>query len=146
MSAWSPDGSQIAYVSADGEQHLRVMAADDSEDRRLAGAVDDPWWPTWSPDATHFAYESRGAIYILPVDGGDPIRLPIPQIRVTRFPSWAPWTDIAFSSDGDLYATAEDGNLRRLTETSTTESTPAWSPDGSSVAFELSFWAPTTDR
>jgi hypothetical protein len=25
-------------------------------------------------------------------------------------PSWAPWTDIAFSSDGDLYATAEDGN------------------------------------
>jgi hypothetical protein len=31
----------------------------------------------------------------------------------------------AFSSGGDLYATAEDGtNLRRLTETSTTESTP----------------------
>jgi dipeptidyl aminopeptidase/acylaminoacyl peptidase len=53
----------------------------------------------------------------------------------------------AFSSGGDLYATAEDGtNLRRLTETSTTESTPAWSPDGSSVAFELSFWAPTADR
>jgi hypothetical protein len=48
---------------------------------------------------------------------------------------------------GDLYATAEDGtNLRRLTETSTTESTPTWSRDGSSVAFELSFWAPTADR
>lgn len=80
-------------------------------------------------------------------DAASWIRLLIPQIRVTRFPSWAPWTDIAFSSDGDLYATAEDGtNLRRLTETSTTESTPAWSPDGSSVAFELSFWAPTADR
>jgi CubicO group peptidase (beta-lactamase class C family) len=147
LSAWSPDGSQIAYVSAEGRQHVRVMAADGREDRRLAGAVDDPWWPTWSPDGKRIAYESRGVIYIVPVQGGDPIRLPIPQIRVTRFPSWAPGTDIAFSSDGDLYATVHDGtNLRRLTETSTRESTPAWSPDGSALAFELSFWAPTADR
>jgi len=147
VSAWSPDGSLIAYISADGEQHLRLMVADGSEDRRLAGAVDDPWWPTWSPDGTHIAYESRGAIYIVPVDGGDPIRLPVPQIRVTRFPSWAPGTDIAYSSDGDLYATAEDGtNLRRLTETSTTELTPTWSPDGATIAFELSYWVEATDR
>jgi CubicO group peptidase (beta-lactamase class C family) len=147
LPAWSPDGSQIAYVSADGEQHLRLMGADGSEDRALAGAVDEPWWPTWSPDGSRLAYESRGVIHIVRIDGGDPIRLPIPQIRVTRFPAWALGGDIAFSSDGDIYATAADGtNLRRLTETSTTEMTPAWSPDGATIAFELSYWTPAADR
>lgn len=147
VPAWSPDGSQIAYVSGDGEQHLRVIAADGTTDRPVAGAVDDPWWPTWSPDGMRIAYESGGAIHIVPVDGGDPIRLPIPQIRVTRFPAWAPGTDIAFSSDGDLYATSVDGtNLRRLTETSTTELIPTWSPDGATIAFELSYWVETTHR
>jgi CubicO group peptidase (beta-lactamase class C family) len=147
VPAWSPDGLQIAYVSSDGGRHLRVMAADGTADRRVSGAVDEPWWPTWSPDGTRLAYESGGVIYVIPAAGGDPIRLPIPQIRVTRFPAWAPGTDIAFSSDGDIYATTEDGtNLRRLTETSTTETTPAWSPDGATIAFELSYWTPEANR
>jgi CubicO group peptidase (beta-lactamase class C family) len=147
VSAWSPDGSQIVYVSADGEQHLRVMAADGTADRPVVGAVDEPWWPTWSPDGMRIAYESRGVIYIIPAAGGDPLRLPIPQIRVTRFPAWSPGMDIAFSSDGDLYAVADDGSdLRRLTRTSTVESTSAWSPDGSSLAFELSHWVGAAER
>jgi len=147
VPAWSPDGLQIAYVSSDGKRHLRVMAADGTADRRVSGAVDEPWWPTWSPDGTRLAYESGGVIYVIPAAGGDPIRLPIPQIRVTRFPAWAPGSDIAFSSDGDIYATTEDGtNLRRLTETSTTETTPAWSPDGATIVFELSYWTPEANR
>jgi Tol biopolymer transport system component/CubicO group peptidase (beta-lactamase class C family) len=147
MAAWSPDGSRIAYVSADGRQHLRVASVDGSDDRPVAGAVDEPWWPTWSPDGTRIAYESRGAIYVIPVGGGDPRRLPIPQLRVTRFPAWAPGADILFVSDGDLYTATEDGsNLRRLTRTSTSESTPAWAPDGSSIAFELSHWTRENDR
>ena len=144
---WSLDGSHIAYISAEGGQHLRVMAADGTADRAVPGAVDEPWWPTWSPDGRRIAYESLGAIYVIPATGGDPVRLPVPQLRVTRFPAWAPGRDIAFSSDGDLYAAAEDGtDLRRLTETSTTESIPAWSPDGSSLAFELSHWVKSADR
>ena len=146
LAAWSPDGSQIVYVRADGEQQLRVMAADGTDDHPVAGAVDEPWWPTWSPDGMRIAYESGGVIYVIPAAGGDPIRLPIPQIRVTRYPAWAPGRDIAFSSDGDLYAVAEDGSdLRRLTSTSTVESTSAWSPDGTSLAFELSYWVDVAD-
>jgi len=143
---WSPDGSHIAYISADGGQHLRVMAADGTDDHAVAGAVDEPWWPTWSPDGGRIAYESHGVIYVIPATGGDPVRLAVPQLRVTQFPAWAPGRDIAFSSDGDLYAAADDGsNLRRLTETSTTESIPAWSPDGSSLAFEFSHWVDSPD-
>jgi CubicO group peptidase (beta-lactamase class C family) len=146
VADWSPDGSHIAYISADVGQHLRVMAADGTADRAVAGAVDEPWWPTWSPDGRRIAYESHGVIFVIPGDGGDPVRLPVPQLRVTQFPAWAPGREIAFSSDGDLYAVAEDGsNLRRLTETSTTETIPAWSPDGSSLAFELDRWVAATD-
>jgi CubicO group peptidase (beta-lactamase class C family)/Tol biopolymer transport system component len=147
LPAWSPDGSRLAYVSFDGEQHLHVMRADGTDEGVLVGASDAPWWPTWSPDGTRIAYESGGVIFTVPSSGGDPVRLPIPQIRVTMFPAWAPGTDIAFSSDGDLYATAPDGtNLRRLTQTSTTESTPAWSSAGNSIAFELSSWTTVADR
>ena len=68
-------------------------------------------------------------------------RLALPQLRVVRLPAWAPSPDLAFSSDGDLYAAAPDGtNLRRLTATPTQELTPAWAPDGATLAYQVEFW------
>ena len=141
LSVYAPDGSQVAYVSGGDVPHVRVMDADGRNDRELVADAGPGWWPKWSPDGRSIAYESGGVVFIVPVEGGDPVPLPLPQIRVTQHPAWAPGVDIAFSADGDIYATDESGtNLRRLTATSTREEAPAWSPDGSSIAFQISRW------
>jgi Tol biopolymer transport system component len=141
LPAWSPDGDSIAYIRSDDSGHLRIIGANGGTDREVGGAEGQPWWPAWSPDGTRIAYETGGVIFIVEAAGGTSTRLAVEQLRVVRFPAWAPGNDLLFSSDGDLFAAAADGsNLRRLTATSTDEVTPAWAPDGASIAFQVSFW------
>lgn len=138
---WSPDGRSIAFIRTGGGQALRVMTANGSGDRAVDGASDGAWWPAWSPDGIRIAYELGGAIEVVPATGGVARRLAVPQLRVVRLPAWAPGNDILFSSDGDLYAAAADGSdLRRLTATPTEELTPAWAPDGATIAYQVSYW------
>ena len=86
VPTWSPDGSRIAYVSTGDGQHIRVMDADGTTDRTVTSGEGREDWPAWAPDGQRIAYESGGVIFIVPVDGGEPVRLPIPQVRVTTVP------------------------------------------------------------
>ena len=145
VPAWSPDGASLAYIRTDDRGHLRIMAVDGSGDREVGGATGNPWWPAWSPDGTRIAYETGGVIFIVPAAGGEAVRLAVEQLRVVRFPAWAPGKDLLFSSDLDLYAAAADGsNVRRLTATPTEELTAAWAADGATIAFQVSYWVPGT--
>ena len=140
VPAWAPDGRSIAYIRTVETNELRVVAADGSGDRAVDGVEPGAWWPSWSPGSDRIAYESGGIIFIVPAGGGDPERLAVERLRVVRFPTWAPSADVAFESDNDLWAASPDGsNLRRLTEVTTEELTPAWGPDGS-IAFQVSYW------
>lgn len=56
--AWAPDGSKIAYVVRDGNQHdLWLMEADGSNPVRLTGTGGNRA-PTWSPDGQYLAFLS----------------------------------------------------------------------------------------
>src|SRR5687768_12305739 len=82
-AVWSPDGSQIAYVSdRDGSSDIFVMSADGSNQRRLTYHGSNQF-PVWSPDGSQIAYISHLSsnpfsdfyIYVMGVDGSNQRRI-----------------------------------------------------------------------
>ena len=58
---WSPDGSQLAFVSGrgDGPRQLYVLPADGGEALQLTDLKEDATEPVWSPDGTRLAFAAR---------------------------------------------------------------------------------------
>ncbi|NJL06671.1 MAG: hypothetical protein HC911_17570 [Chloroflexaceae bacterium] len=144
--AWSPDGSQIAFVSnrePDGWYRIYVMNADGSNVRAIAtgGA------PAWAPDGNRLVYrdwdeEVRNTnIYTINLDGSGRTELTNTTAE-DRFPVWSPdGSRIAFESNrtgsGDIFVINPDGTgLVQLTSDPQRDSNPSWSPDSQSVIFD----------
>lgn len=125
---WSPDGSQIAFVSnrkneQGCEQCIYVMNAD-GEDVRLLIVDYYSDNPSWSPDGKRITYASGEDIYVINADGsGEPINLTGSPEKDVR-PAWSPdGSQIAWlSGDGGNWnifvMDVEGGNIRQLTDTS----------------------------
>jgi Tol biopolymer transport system component len=154
---WSPDGMKIAFTSErDGNPEIYVMNADGSAPTRLTNntALDEA--PDWSPDGTKIAFESvrdgNSEIYVMNADGSAQTRLTNNATAFDHFADWSPdGAKIAFGSNRvgpgsygpDVYVmdpVDSDGdgngdNLIRLTFALNDDDTPAWSPDGTKIAF-----------
>jgi len=75
--AWSPDGTQIAFLSRrDGNYEIYTMNADGTDQRRVTDNPAEDSDPAWSPDGEWLAFVSQrdGAdeIYIMQADGSSP--------------------------------------------------------------------------
>jgi len=143
---WSPDGSQIVFVSErDGNPEVYVMNAYGDHQKRLTSYGGTDVYPEWSPDGSKivFASDRDGdlEIYVMNKDGAGVTQLTFNTSNDSH-PSWSPnGSSIAFSSDRDgvlteIYRMNADGSAQtRLTYDAVDDWYPQWSPDSSKILF-----------
>lgn len=105
--SWSPDGSQIVFISpcqARGEFYentyrnssLYIMNADGSGQKTLTTTPGSDFDPAWSPDGKRIAFTSlrdgKKDIYLLDIETGVTIRLTTASgdVQENSQPSWSP--------------------------------------------------------
>jgi hypothetical protein len=144
---WSPDGTKIAFygyprgaVQGGANYDVYVMSADGSAVANLTTTPADveSWFsqlnPKWSPDGTRIAYDGDDGLYVVKVDGSGT------RIASGQDATWSPdGTRIAFGGQGGIFAVSPDGNgLVQLTSGPGFDEFPAFSPDGSRIAYQHS--------
>jgi len=145
--AWSPDGSQIAFVSDRGDvegEAIFVMNADGSAQHQLTDGPGHDGSPSWSHDGTRIAFASERAglqkVFIYDLDTGEVTQV-TSGTGIDGRPTWSPDDErIAFSRDEDgtsnVYVIDVDGTNEELLTTPLTGGTnPTWSPDGERIAY-----------
>ncbi|MBI2853341.1 MAG: PD40 domain-containing protein [Chloroflexi bacterium] len=112
LPTWSPDGSQIAFVSdrQDHTDNIYVMTLASDENASLVRLTTDGpsnTFPAWSPDGSKILFQSNrdghAEICVMNADGTDQTRLTSTLTGGSYQPVWLDnGTKIGFTSDRDL--------------------------------------------
>ncbi|NLF55730.1 MAG: Tol-Pal system protein TolB [Thauera phenolivorans] len=143
--SWSPDGSQLAYVSFEQKKPIIYVHTLATGQRRVvANFKGSNSAPTWSPDGRQLAVvltkDGRSQLYVLNADGSGVRRL-ASSSGIDTEPAWSPdgqW--IYFTSDRggspQIYRiSASGGGAQRVTFDNAYNVTPRPSADGKLLAF-----------
>ncbi|HVS66182.1 MAG TPA: PDZ domain-containing protein [Thermoanaerobaculia bacterium] len=143
---WSPDGRWIAYLSdASGEYEVYVRPQDGSDEpRRLT--MDGRVWrfdPVWSPDSKKLIFgDKRQRLNLLDVESGRLTVIDTSTKEDLTTGVWSPDSNwVAYVKTGDSRNSSiwvyslESGSTTQLTPDETTETSPAFDPEGRYLYF-----------
>ncbi|MBU0590121.1 MAG: Tol-Pal system protein TolB [Gammaproteobacteria bacterium] len=143
--AWSPNGTQLAYVSFESRKPV-VYAHDVATGKRrlIANYRGSNSAPAWSPDGATLAVtlsrDGGSQLYTIDANGGEPRRL-AQSASIDTEPAYSPdGKSIYFVSDRggapQIYRMgATGGNIERITFTGSYNISPTISPDGRWMAY-----------
>lgn len=141
---WSPDGTRIAF---DAGRRIFIIPALGGAPRQV---VADGWSATWAPDGRRIAYVLFDTIFTIDLQEGRPV--PLSTVREPAELAWSPdgrW--IALTAGNDVWdglihigniapcrillIRTADGRVFELTDRSSMNVAPTWSPDSRQLLF-----------
>ncbi len=129
--AFSPDGNQVAFRNGDGAHNTGIYPTLVGGEKSLLRLSRDPadCCPTWSPDGRHIAFirfsDKTFSIVVVPALGGTEHRVYMGPASMGAGLTWSPNGCHSLTTARPLTA-PPGGSL---------DAEPAFSPDGSQVAF-----------